>query len=255
MLCNSAGSVTEEADYLSLFSAQRVRGVLITPADGTGRTLRELRRHRIPFVLLDRVPPRPDGGCSVSVDNVAGGLLAVRHLLGLGHRAVTYVSGPMHLQQCRDRHTGAVQALREAGLTEDALEHVRTERLDVASGLDAGARLLGLARPPGAVFCANDLLALGVLQAMYAAGVAVPREAAVVGYDDIDFAAAAATPLTSVRQPAEHLGRVAARLLVEETGARAADHRHRSVVLQPELVVRQSTLGLRRGCGGGRAVR
>ncbi|GHH79674.1 LacI family transcriptional regulator [Streptomyces sulfonofaciens] len=241
MLCNSAQSAVEEAEYLSLFGAQRVRGVLVSPADGTGRALRDFRRHRIPFVLVDRVLPGLDDGCSVSVDNVVGGLLAVRHLLALGHRSVTYVSGPMHLQQCRDRHAGALAAVREAGLGAGALEHLRTERLDVASGLDAGARLLGLPRPPAAVFCANDLLALGVLQAMYSAGVAVPREVAIVGYDDIEFAAAAATPLTSVRQPAELLGRTAARLLAEETAPTASAHRHRSVVLQPELVVRAST--------------
>ncbi|GAA3208225.1 hypothetical protein GCM10020256_04550 [Streptomyces thermocoprophilus] len=94
------------------------------------------------------------------------------------------------------------------------------------------------------MFCANDLLALGVLQAMYAAGVNVPDDIALVGYDDIEFAAAAAVPLTSVRQPAVTMGALAADLLLEETstGAVAERHRHRRVVLQPELVVRRSSL-------------
>lgn len=154
--------------------------------------------------------------------------------------------GPDHRQGGRDLH--ALNALAEAGLGPGALRELPTERLDVAAGRDAGARLLGLADRPSAVFCANDLLALGVLQALYAAGVSVPDDLALVGYDDIEFAAAAAVPLTSVRQPAVTMGALAAELLLEETevgtGARNGTprHEHRRVVLQPELVVRRSSL-------------
>ncbi|MET9479572.1 LacI family DNA-binding transcriptional regulator [Streptomyces sp. NPDC006638] len=245
MLCNSAGSASEEAEYLSLFAEQRVRGVLLTPADATGRNVREFARRHIPYVHVDRAVPTAEG-CSVSVDDVTGGALAVRHLLAAGHRSVTYVSGPMDLPQCRDRRTGALAALREAGLPGDALGHLETARLDVASGIDAGARLLGLAVRPTAVFCANDLLALGVLQAMYGAGVNVPGDMSIVGYDDIEFAAAAVVPLTSVRQPAERMGRTAAEMLLDETEPDREHHTHRSVVLQPELVVRGSTRPLAR---------
>ncbi|MQS06750.1 LacI family DNA-binding transcriptional regulator [Streptomyces alkaliphilus] len=246
MLCNSAQSVSEEADYLSLFAEQRVRGVLVTPADMTGRNLTAFRRHNIPFVLVDRVLPSAEG-CSVSVDDVRGGALAVRHLLAEGHERITYVSGPMSLQQCRDRLSGALLALEEAGHGPEDLRHLEAERLDVAAGRDAGARLLGVNPRPGAVFCANDLLALGVLQAFFAAGVRVPEDVAMVGYDDIEFAAAAAVPLTSVRQPAGRMGREAAELLLQETGDDAARHRHRRIVLEPELIVRESSLGPRAG--------
>ncbi|WP_210587111.1 LacI family DNA-binding transcriptional regulator [Streptomyces sp. GESEQ-35] len=247
MVCNSAQSAGEEADYLSLFAEQRVRGVLLTPTDASGRNIDAFRRHGIPFVLVDRVA---DGTteCSVSVDDVAGGALAVRHLVDAGHRSIAYVSGPPGLNQVRDRRTGALNALTEAGLGPGALRELPTERLDVAAGRDAGARLLGLADRPTAVFCANDLLALGVLQAMYAAGVGVPDDLAIVGYDDIEFAAAAAVPLTSVRQPAVPMGALAAELLLEETEAENGgprQHEHRRVVLQPELVVRRSSLAAR----------
>ncbi|MFD5752691.1 LacI family DNA-binding transcriptional regulator [Streptomyces sp. NPDC127033] len=241
MLCNSAESPAEEATYLTLFSEQQVRGVLVTPADLSGRNLDAFRRHHIPFVLVDRIVPSADG-CSVSVDDVSGGALAVRHLLRAGHRDIAYVSGPMRLAQCRNRREGALRAFAEAGLPPGALRQVEAARLDVAAGRDAGARLLGMDPRPGAVFCANDLLALGVLQTLYHAGVRVPEDIALVGYDDIDFAAAAAVPLTSVRQPAVQLGADAADLLIEETGDAAAAHLHRRIVLQPELVVRASTL-------------
>ncbi|MBT2438616.1 LacI family DNA-binding transcriptional regulator [Streptomyces sp. ISL-36] len=240
MVCNSDQSPAAEAEYLSLFAEQRVHGVLITPADPSGSNLQEFRRHGIPFVLVDRVAGG-SGGCSVSVDDVAGGAMAVRHLVSLGHRSIAYISGQGHLLQVRDRRTGALNALAEAGLPPDALREIGADRLDVNSGRDAGARLLGMVERPTAVFCANDLLALGVLQAMYAAGVRVPQDIAIVGYDDIEFAAAAAVPLTSVRQPAATLGAMATELLLDEAGEQAAAHRHQQVVLQPELVVRGSS--------------
>jgi LacI family transcriptional regulator len=112
--------------------------------------------------------------------------------------------------------------------------------LDAAAGRDAGARLLGHPQRPTAVFCANDLLALGVLQSVFGAGVRVPEDLALVGYDDIEFAAAAAVPLTSVRQPAFRIGRSAAQLLLEETSGE--QHEHERVVYEPELVVRRSSL-------------
>ncbi len=189
MVCNSGQSQEEEAEYLGLFAEQRVCGVLVTPADATGGNLEAFARHRIPVAASTE-------SCAVSVDDVRGGTLAVGHLVSAGHRSVAYVSGPGDLHQIRDRREGALAALAEAGLGPEALVEIPSDRLDVAAGRDAGARLLGLVPRPTAVFCANDLLALGVLQSLYAAGVRVPQDVAIVGYDDIEFAAAAAVPLT-----------------------------------------------------------
>ncbi|MFF7365169.1 substrate-binding domain-containing protein [Streptomyces sp. NPDC008125] len=244
MVCNSDQNPAEEAEYLGLFAEQRVCGVLVTPADASGRNLESFGRHQIPFVLVDRVASGPDS-CSVSVDDVRGGALAVGHLVQAGHRSVAYVSGLGDLHQIRDRRVGALAALAEAGLPPEALVEIASDRLDVAAGRDAGARLLGLVPRPTAVFCANDLLALGVLQALYAAGVRVPGDVAIVGYDDIEFAAAAAVPLTSVRQPAVRMGQLAAELLLEESDDDSGTHEHRGVLLQPELVVRASSASAR----------
>lgn len=241
MICNTGHDPEEEAKYLSLFGEQRVRGVLLTPTDATTwSNLDILRRQRIPFVMVDRV----GGGsevCSVSVDDAAGGALAGRHLIAAGHRSIAYISGPPHIQQVRDRRAGMLQALAEAGLPPETMVEIPTERLDVSAGRDAGARLLGLEDRPTAVFCANDLLALGLLQVAFSAEIDVPGDLAIVGYDDIEFAAAAAVPLTSVRQPAVMMGRTAAELLLEEIDQEAQGHRHQQIVLKPELVVRESS--------------
>ncbi|OIV36876.1 LacI family transcriptional regulator [Mangrovactinospora gilvigrisea] len=248
MFCNSDQDPEEEAAYLSLFAEQRVRGVLITPAtegDAALAVLSGFSRHGIPHVLVDRLVPA-DRACSVSVDDVTGGSLAAAHLFGLGHRRIGYVTGPLRMAQCADRLRGARAAAAEAGLDEDAVRVEERGALTVAEGRAAAHALLsGAAQAwPTAVFCANDLLALGVLQVMVERGVRVPDDMAIVGYDDIEFAAAAAVPLSSVRQPARLIGRTAARLLIEETDpATAPEHHHQRVVYEPELVVRRSTSG------------
>ncbi len=170
-----------------------------------------------------------------------GGTLAVEHLLDRGHQRIAFVGGPESIGQVRDRLEGARQGLAAAGATDITV--IATEATTVREGRLAGERLLGLAgkKRPTAAFCANDLLALGLLQQVVASGLRVPDDLAIVGYDDIYFAGAAAVPLTSVRQPRHELGRRAAELVMDE--AANADHVHQQVVLLPELVARTSTLG------------
>jgi LacI family transcriptional regulator len=116
----------------------------------------------------------------------------------------------------------------------------------VDEGRRVSQRILGLParRRPTAVFCANDLLALGVLQHMTQNGVAVPEEMSIVGYDDIEYAGAAAVPLTSVRQPRLQLGRTAAELLLDEVENPA--HAHQQITFTPELVARESSRAVAR---------
>lgn len=239
--CNSGQRVDREESYLAMLAEQRVRGVLLSPVDTAGEALRAFDRSGIRYVFVDRKVPTGQAS-SVSVDDVAGGTLAARHLLTAGHTDIALVNGPTLLAQCRDREAGVRAALTGSPARLTVLE---AAGLDVPSGRDAGARLLGMDPRPSAVCCANDLLALGVLQAMVGGGVRVPDEMAIVGYDDIEFAGAAAVPLTSVRQPARRLGSTAAELLLAETDPEAGEDAdrpaHRCVVFQPELVVRAST--------------
>jgi LacI family transcriptional regulator len=240
ILCNSDDQESKEKRYLELLEEHRVQGVLITPVAGAGARLAGLQQRGIPVVLVDsRAPSR--GQCSVAVDDFMGGDLAMTHLLKAGHERLAYVSGPPSIRQVTDRHEGAVRAVQRCGRTPDWLRVIEVDALNVAAGRQASACIAEMpasSRPTG-VFCANDLIALGVLQEMTRNHIRVPEDIAIVGYDDIDFAAAATVPLTSVRQPRQQLGRSAARLLLDE----AADddgHQHRQVTFEPELVIRQS---------------
>ncbi|WP_042430041.1 LacI family DNA-binding transcriptional regulator [Streptacidiphilus anmyonensis] len=241
MVCNSGQDQAEEDEYLAHFTQQQVLGVLLSPVDSARTNTAALQRAGIPVVLVDR-GAEIEESCSVSVDDVLGGALAVRHLIESGNERIVFVGGPPSLQQVRNRLTGARQAVADAGLPPEALTVVETQRLDIAAGRDAGQRLLGVAARPTGVFCANDLLALGVLQSLFSMGVRVPDDIALVGYDDIEFAGAAAVPITSVRQPAYRIGRTSAELLIAESLAGPAEHEHQRIVYQPELVVRASSM-------------
>jgi LacI family transcriptional regulator len=243
ILCNSDDQQAKESRYLELLEEHRVQGILITPVSGAGQRLARLQRRGTPVVLVDsRSPSR--GQCSVSVDDVLGGDLAVSHLLEAGHEWIAFVGGPLSIRQVADRREGAVRALERAGRTAADLDVIETPALNVSAGQRAGAAIAELAADarPTAVFCANDLLALGVLQEMTNHRIRVPEGIAIVGYDDVEFAAAVAVPLSSVRQPRHQLGRAAAQLLIEEALGSGA-HRHRQVVFEPDLVVRKSSGG------------
>jgi LacI family transcriptional regulator len=239
ILCNSDDDPAKESHYLNLLEEQRVQGILITPVTAATDRLDLLRGRGTPVVLLDR-RASDDAQCSVAVDDVLGGELAVAHLIAQGHERIAFVGGPFTIRQVQERHQGAVQAMRAADRDPDELLLVETAALNVAAGRDAAARLAGARSEPTAVFCANDLLALGVLQEVTRRGLRVPHDIAIVGYDDIEFAAAAAVPLTSVRQPRHLLGRTAAEMVIEEATENGG-HEHRQVVFQPELVVRDSS--------------
>jgi LacI family transcriptional regulator len=241
-ICNSDQDVDREDQYLEQLTQLRARGVLITAMDYANPRLQRLRDAGVPVVLVDRAPDDSDDWCTVGVDDVAGGELAVSHLVEGGHTRIAFVGGPADNPQVRDRHVGAAAATAAAGLPKTALTWIRTSALTIAEGRRAGERLLGLPRRtrPTGVFCANDLLALGLLQHLTQHDVVVPDDVAIVGYDDIEFAAAAAVPLTSVSQPRHLLGQTAARLLADEAD-RGREHVHQHVVFPPELVARQST--------------
>jgi LacI family transcriptional regulator len=243
ILCNSDDQPPKEASYLELLEEHRVQGVLITPVGADQSRLVQLQQRGTPVILVDSRSPS-GSQCSVAVDDVLGGDVAISHLLASGHERIAYVGGPFFFRQVADRHEGAIRALRRAGGSADDLLTIETEALNVSAGQRAGA-VIGELPPeqrPTAAFCANDLIALGLLQEMTRRQIRVPDDVAIVGYDDIEFAAAAAVPLSSVRQPRQQIGRTAAQLLLEEALGDGG-HQHRQVIFQPELEARRSSQG------------
>jgi LacI family transcriptional regulator len=239
---NSAQTPDRERAHLQLLEQQRVGGVLLAPIWGLSDQVAQLGRRGIPVVILDRASDKADL-CSVSVDDVEGGRLAVQHLIDQGHTHIALIGGPGDLQQVRDRRMGAEIARSAHGSAR--LLTISTPTLDTESGVTAGLEVATLpARErPTAVFAANDLLAIGALQAFVTQGLHVPEDVAIIGYDDVSYAASAAVPLSSIRQPKEALGRRAAELLFAEIEAlnNGERHEHQAVRFNPELVVRRSS--------------
>ena len=237
ILCNSGESPEKEARNLRVLAEQRVRGVLITPAADDTSGLRRLRDRGVAVVFVDHYAS--GDVCSVAVDDVAGGELAAGHLLARGARRLAFVSGPHAIRQCSDRRRGALRALDAAGRPPDDLIDIVVPAMNAHGGQVAAETLLSEG-PPDAVFCANDLLALGVLRVLQQSGVRVPEDVALIGYDDIEFTSAAAVPLSSIRQPTYQLGKIATELLLEECDD-PDGHAHQQIMFQPELVVRESS--------------
>ncbi len=240
LLGNSDESIERQDAHLALFQEQRVNGVLLTPASDDLASVERFAAGGMPVVLVDREVDA-EAFPSVSVDDVEGGRLAVQHLLSGGRRRIAFVCGPRSVQQVADRLRGAEAAVTEtSGAT---LEIIEQSALTVLQGRAAGELLVARAVEdrPDAVFAANDLLAVGLLQAFsFGSGIRVPEDIAMVGYDDIDFASATVVPLSSVHQPARLLGWTGVDLLLK--GLEGVDHERR-VRFQPELVARDSSGG------------
>jgi LacI family transcriptional regulator len=237
ILCNSNDDPKRQASYLRVLAEKRVDGLVLVSSDrepGLGDIMGELN---IPVVLVDR--EIPGLACDiVEVDHVSGGLIATQHLLNLGHPRVACISGPPGLSPSSQRRAGWKKALAEAGLARREGDLARGD-FTSRGGYLAMQTLLRREPRPSAVFVCNDLMAFGALAAAHEAGVAVPGELSVVGYDDIELAAYSAPPLTTVAQPKQQIGRMAAELLLARMSGNPGEPRR--VLLEPQLKIRSST--------------
>ena len=237
LAANSAREPARESSYLNLFSERRVEGMIVIPTAGVTEQLRGLRAKGIASVIADHYEESPDQ-VFVSFDDVLGGQLATAHLIELGHRRIGFVGTSDSVEQVKQRFRGAAAAAAGSGVY---LSRFTCGQLTLADGQNVASRVLAMpeAERPTALFAANDLLALGILQVLLNAGVRVPDDIALVGYDDIEFARYAAVPLSSVVQPAYQMGRKAADLLFMQLTRQLLETTH--VVFEPHLVVRESS--------------
>jgi LacI family transcriptional regulator len=241
IVCSSAGDARREDRHLALLEEQRVAGILMSPVTkNPAPRLGDIRNRGIPVVLLDRHRSRRNQ-CSAAVNDTSGGRMVATHLAELGHTRVGLINGPRALKPCAERRAGFVEELLAHGIELRPAHEIETSEMTIAAGEAAAAELLGRKKPPTAIFCANDLLAIGAEHAAVSRGVRIPQDVAIVGYDDIPYAAMSLVPLTSVRMPAYELGYQAAKLLIDE--ATNGHHHHQRLLFEPDLVPRQSTLG------------
>ncbi len=235
-LCVSHEDPARERRHFELLAQQRAAGALIAPITLEGERLARLQSIGTRIVLIDRHLD-VERGCSVAVDDVRGGFLAVDHLLSTPGRGIALVNGPHSILQCEDRWSGSVAALRAAGGSEDDLMEITVDEMTVAAGVRAAFEILDRGGPRR-VFCINDQLATGVLEGFSRRGVTVPDAARVIGYGDLGLDGRHA--LSTIGQPKHALGERAVELLLDELEA-GAEHTHSAQIFEPYLIVREST--------------
>lgn len=237
ILCNTEEDPDRERSYIGLLRRKRVDGLILTSVTAEDPYLKTLARSKMPFVLVSRSSKVVDAPY-VGVDDRLGGRLAVEHLVELGHRDIAFIGGPAGVQSCLDRLAAFEAVLVERGIP------VREEWIGFSdftqeSGYKVALRYLSGKKRPTAVFAANDVVALGVLQAADELGLSVPEDLSVVGYDDISYAALPRIQLTTVAQPSFDMGKIAAEWLLSTLRGRPQRRLYR--LLTPKLVVRRTT--------------
>jgi DNA-binding LacI/PurR family transcriptional regulator len=241
LLGNTDGDEEKERLYLDILAIERIAGLILVPSSDDSAVYKFNRP--LPLVFIDRVPPGARGDGAV-LDNFQGGYEAARHLIELGHRRIGVVAMPADYAIGSERVRGLVSALEESGITVDEALIRSGDSLKARGGYAATKELLALDPPPTALFAVNNVRTMGMLQALLEAGVRVPQQMSVVGFDDSPWLTLLSPPLTTVGQPIYEIGAAAINLLLrrisEENGSPPT-----TVKLPPHLIVRASTAPLR----------
>lgn len=236
LLGNSDEDGERERNVLETLRADGVAGIIFVPINAARGAYRDVLAPPLHTVAVDRSPVnvRPD---LVTVDNVEGTRRGVAHLIALGHREVALLGGPLRHSTATQRERGYEQALRDAGLP-GRPELIHRADFREGGGYTGMKTLLALPNRPTAVFVANNLMTLGAFRALHEAGVRIPEELALVGFDDMPWATSLNPPLTAVSQPSQEIGSAAADLLLDRIAR--PDRAIRHLILETTLVVRAS---------------
>ena len=235
-LANSNAEPERELRVARSFEERRVDGIIVTSSRVGAMHVPLMERMHVPVVLLNNQHPS-EFAHSVLIDNVPASMDATRHLVRLGHQRIAYLGDRFGHQSDTERFTGYRRAIEEAGLG-FAPELVVHGNGKPEGGGQAMAHLLALPNRPTAVFCYNDMSALGALRQIRAQGLAVPRDLSVVGFDDLYFCQYLDPPLTTVRQPLRQMGRMAMETLLHIF---EGQHSTYNIKVEGQLIVRQST--------------
>lgn len=218
---------------------RKVDGVAIMTSEMDDHLIEQLAHGKVPMVFLD-TGPRGERISNIVVDYTMGVNEAVEHLVALGHRRIGFISGPPGLKSAQVRRSAFLQALDRYGIREDeALVQEGNHKVD--GGLEAMTRMLEQTDAPTAVLASNDLTAIGMLSALRRAGLEVPRDISVVGFDDIWLAQFTEPPLTTVRLSQNEIAEKAFRALLADLGAAPEGASKPDCTMETHLVIRQTT--------------
>lgn len=233
-LSNCGADPHRELAAIKILRQQRVDGIIVPDPHVANTSLPHLERIGVPVILINHV----NYHYSVGTDNVAAARQAVKHLLDLGHERIAYIGTNRNRDENFERWTGYQKALEEHGISPDP-DLIHEDDGDWSkTGWQGISRLLNLSQPPSAVFCFNDLTAIGVIGAIYAAGLRVPNHLSVVGFDDIKLAPYLAPPLTTVAQQTEQIAQLAVEMILDLLDEKELPT---NTMLPGKLIVRGST--------------
>jgi DNA-binding LacI/PurR family transcriptional regulator len=239
-LANSNAEPEREVRVAQKFEERRVDGIIVTASRVGAQYVPLLTHMQVPIVLLNNQHPSQYAH-SVMIDNVEASLNVTRHLSALGHRRIAYLGDRNGYQSDAERHEGYRRALHERGLTYDSSLVVHGDGKP-EGGEAAMAELLALPAPPTAVFCYNDMSALGAMRQIREHGLKIPGDISIAGFDDLYFSQYLDPPMTTVRQPMRRMGRIAMETLFQILAGADSGH---DIRVPGELVLRKSTAGPR----------
>jgi LacI family xylobiose transport system transcriptional regulator len=238
VLTEMQGRLTPGKGWMEQVLSRRPSGVIAVLSDLTTLQQHQLASREIPLVVIDPTGEPMHETPSIGATNYSGSMVATRHLLNLGHRRIAFLAGNLDWPFCRARLDGFRASMDAAGVPVDD-DLVRIAPLYVPDGLEAGSALLHRPDPPTAILTTNDLQAYGVYEAARLAGLRIPTDLSVIGFDDLPFSQWTGPPMTTIRQPLTRMGAAAARMIVSLAAGEELEQRR--VELSTELIVRQST--------------
>lgn len=238
ILCNSDGSEAKEAAYVDTLLSKRIDGIILISSGNSLAPLHTILHARVPCVVADRELGDDLMVDQVLIDNNEGGYLAGQYLVGLGHRRIGYITGPNQLSLSAQRLTGFRRALDEAGVELPPAAVVQGD-FQYGGGAEGMRELLRRDLGLTAVFATNDRMAVGAMSVLRRAGLRVPDDVSIIGYDNIPLANAMYPSLTTIAQPTAEIGRVSISMLLSRIKQRD-DLPPRRVMLSVQLVERES---------------
>jgi len=226
-----------ELHLLTSMADAKFKGVIVTPVGPNNQVFEKFIDKNVRVGYISQTDEQPEQ-CSVSINQVHGGYIGIEYLAKLGHKNILWVSGPSHHHQSNQRFVGIIQAVKDLDIN---LTVMNSPSLDFLSGEGIAPQIINQGQLPDAIFAGNDALALGIMNYFHKAGINVPGEISIIGYDNVAYAESALVPLTTVSQTPYKLGHTMGEQLLSEFASNES-HIHQHVVFEPRIIERSSAI-------------